>query len=603
MRRVDVPLVLLLGGKGEILEIVRGGLLALGGECLVNPVVSLGAHHHIHIVDIREGVLVLKGGVVRLVEVTGVGRGGRTGADPSGTGLVVLEVLVEGLVDILVIVPGGVHIESERTGELGAEALAQGELVVLVVADVLLGLVVLVTVGAGVAEERVAVLVLETHRRRRTHDTAEVVTVVTGSGSGEGARHVAVQGAHEVDRGVGGEPAVQVVAAVEQEGQPLVERADRQTVGVIVANGGVVTALVIAARHGHRIILGQRGIVDVVVRRVGTLVQDLGRPVHRVGHFRPAFLQEVGIRVRLPEDVPDGGIGDLRLAETVRIDSGEGGFVGPMGIVVGRTHPVDVVSGVAVLEGLVHEIEGSLGLEADLGRAHLAPLGRDQDNAVGGAGAVEGRRAGILQDVDGLDVIVVDLAHVIPELAVYDHQRRAAAVEVGTAAEDDGRRCRRVTGSLDDPETGNCTGQRRCRIGEGTDREGLLVHLGDGVGQLGTELGAAVTGDDHLVQDIVVIAENDRQGGAVPGHLDGLVTDGGNHEDVTDLGVGLDEVTVHVGHRTRRNGRILDQDGGRNDGLALCVFHRTLAGTVLGKEGTSAQQQDAEQRERCEQFL
>ena len=53
--------------------------------------------------------------------------------------------------------------------------------------------------------------------------------------------------------------------------------------------------------------------------------------------------------------------------------------------------------------------------------------------------------------------------------------------------------------------------------------------------------------------------------------------------------VGLDELAIHIRHDSRRDRRSFDQDGGTDDGLALCVGHRTLAGAVLGKEAPSSQ--------------
>ncbi len=231
-----------------------------------------------------------------------------------------------------------------------------------------------------------------------------------------------------------------------------------------------------------------------------------------------------------------------------------------------------------------------------------SPFGSDQDNTVCGTGAIDGGRTGVLHHFDGLDVVGVEVRHGALG-AVHDDQRRAGAVDAGTASENDGRFGGRVTGCLGDGKTGNSAGKGcRCLVVH-TGSDGLALDGGDGVRHFRPELLSAVRGDHGLFEEVLVVGHHDGEGTAVPGGFRGGVADAGDHEDVAHLRIRLDELTLDVRHHAGGDGSALDQDGGHDDRLALCILHRSLAGAVLGEEVASSQEHDAKQRKDCKQFV
>ena len=81
-----------------------------------------------------------------------------------------------------------------------------------------------------------------------------------------------------------------------------------------------------------------------------------------------------------------------------------------VGVVAGILHVLDVLRGVHQARPIEGGLHAAVGPEAHLRRrAALPPLGRDQDDAVGAARAVDGRGCGVLQDLDGFDVVGVEV--------------------------------------------------------------------------------------------------------------------------------------------------------------------------------------------------
>ena len=67
-------------------------------------------------------------------------------------------------------------------------------------------------------------------------------------------------------------------------------------------------------------------------------------------------------------------------------------------------------------------LQGYVRREINLGLTDLARLGRHDDDAVGTADAVNGRRRSVLQHVDRLDLVGIDLVHT-PFDTIHDNQR------------------------------------------------------------------------------------------------------------------------------------------------------------------------------------
>lgn len=229
--------------------------------------------------------------------------------------------------------------------------------------------------------------------------------------------------------------------------------------------------------------------------------------------------------------------------------------------------------------------------------ALLGSLGRQQDDAEGSAGAVDGRRRGVLQHGDRLDVVGVDRRHVGLH-AVDQHEGRTAGTDrvLGAADADRGRTVGLAVGE----------GHRQSRngalerTGDAHRRTGaLLKRLGreglDGTDDVAAFLDAVA--DDHdLLEAGVVLLERDVD--------TGLVADGPGLGFVTDVAEcqgfvlrSLDRVeTVGVGRRTASGAG--NDDGGAEDGISLVVFDGARYAPVpLGQNGQGEESQDECQSE------
>ena len=106
---------------------------------------------------------------------------------------------------------------------------------------------------------------------------------------------------------------------------------------------------------------------------------------------------------------------------------GEGRRVGLV-ILLGLEHfqlvvPLHIVFGAEHVERVGHLLPRIVGIVGHLSLALLAALGRDEDNAVGTARTVDGRRRSVLEHVDGLDVGRRDVADVVDGETVNDVER------------------------------------------------------------------------------------------------------------------------------------------------------------------------------------
>ena len=206
--------------------------------------------------------------------------------------------------------------------------------------------------------------------------------------------------------------------------------------------------------------------------------------------------------------------------------------------------------------------------------ATLALLGRNQDNARGGLGAVDGAAGRILQDGHRLDVVGVDLAE-LHFHSIGQHERTAAVqgdrttyVEVVTTfrrAGTEGNVHRRV-GTLQ-------------RVGGRDDRtriDFLAADDGDGAGEAGFLLGT-VTHDHHLVQRGCGSAH--RKGvrlGLVAGKGNVLVlkTDVGYGQIEGEMGLIENETAVHIGESTVLGAR--NEQADADERFAAFVDDHTL---------------------------
>ena len=118
-----------------------------------------------------------------------------------------------------------------------------------------------------------------------------------------------------------------------------------------------------------------------------------------------------------------------------------------------------------------HLREGGLLADADAGLSGSGFVGRDEDDAVGAAGSVDGRRGGILQDFHGHDVLRIDLgeiAGIAEGETVHDQERRIGAVHGGITPDPDRGGCARFLGVVGHLDAGHAS------LHEGLDGMGRL---------------------------------------------------------------------------------------------------------------------------------
>ena len=259
------------------------------------------------------------------------------------------------------------------------------------------------------------------------------------------------------------------------------------------------------------------------------------------------------------------------------------------------------------LAGHIHALEGIHRVEVRIpGRGHdggrslvsddglgtfLTALGRDNDNTVRGPGTVDGGRRGVLQDVDGLDIVRVqtgdgvtdevdvvegvdlgsiEFHRVLVRDAVDDPQRLTAAHEgTGTTDTDLGGRTR-GHGRGRDLQTGHLTFQHGVDA-QGTDTLEFIAADGGYRGGQQTPVDGRITGNDGLGQPVLVGAQFHVEFFlTVEGHFFGSHAD---HRELKDFSSGdfNPVLTVQVGRNTSLGA--LDDDGNTGKRLAVGIRH------------------------------
>ena len=223
----------------------------------------------------------------------------------------------------------------------------------------------------------------------------------------------------------------------------------------------------------------------------------------------------------------------------------------------------------------IHDVEGRvIRLQAhrvftrigDPAAAGLTLLRGDDDNAGHGAGAVDGGRGAVLQDVETLDIVGVQTGDgrgdqgvgitggqgfrihfhdVFHDHAIDDPQRLGGAVDGGRAADADLRSRTESTGDVLHGDTGDTSFQRAGNVGHTGQRRFLRVQLGGRTGeQAAVHLGH--TGHDRLLEDFGIRPEGDADV-VLHWNFRLLIAHEGNHEVLRILRhLVQDKVTVLV---------------------------------------------------------
>ena len=207
-------------------------------------------------------------------------------------------------------------------------------------------------------------------------------------------------------------------------------------------------------------------------------------------------------------------------------------------------------------------------------------LGGNQNHAIGGAGAVDGGRCGILHHGDALDVVGVHIlqAHFN---AVHQDVGGPGTAQVAAAAEGDGGLGTGRAGSrVGDGEAGDKALEGLRGVHYRTLGELLALYLGNGAGEVDFLLDT-VAHDDGFFQHLAVLVQNHVQHPSHPTHLLGGVADAGEYQGGPGAHARKGIATVQV--RDGPVGGPLRKHGGAHNRLAGRVGDLSAHGLVLCK--------------------
>ena len=248
---------------------------------------------------------------------------------------------------------------------------------------------------------------------------------------------------------------------------------------------------------------------------------------------------------------------------------------------------------VGVIEGVVSTIAHTRGdgLSAFGLRAFL---GRDDDDAVGASGAVDGGGGGVLQHVYRLDIVGVDGVDTLPDHTVHDDERLVGRVQGRSLTDADGAGRSGRSGPLSDLQAGDLAQEQVFGRG-GLDPVQFVRTHGDHRtgGVRFTDL--AVADDHYFVQELGVRFQHDhlREQARLVG--DGRIADAADFHQGVGAGDGEGEFTLRPGGDTVLGSRL--ENRGADDRTFRVqdgAFHRVSALGEYG-DGHHAGEQDAQQ--------
>ena len=270
------------------------------------------------------------------------------------------------------------------------------------------------------------------------------------------------------------------------------------------------------------------------------------------------------------------------------------------GLVVGRTELVGPRLGLQFHEFIGRkQIEGPGNLAvagrtvvSHDGTPHLTGFGRHHHHTVGRTRTVDGRRRGILEHLDRLDVRVGEVVDVVDLEPVDDVERRSVTVDRPHTAHLDVETGTRSTVRSSDLHTGDLASEG---LHHRTGLEAFDILRGDRSDRTRqvAALHGAVTHDHHFVHDVRFGNEFNVQpglGGDL--HLLGLITQVGENQHVARLDRNR-EHTFQVGRNALR--RALDHDVGSDSRLVVLIDDLTRY-LVLGRRREGQHQGEKGQR-------
>ena len=531
----------------QVRNLVRQGARVAGIQVPVGPLGPL--------VTGRSGDAVQAEGLVQ-VEISvealarglgpGLGRGARGAHEVIG---IVAHAVGIVMPPVTVVVDGVLGVRRQPVGNVPAKAEtaleAVGDALALVEDRIELGGLLF---GVRTARGEGPVRVLADVGRRHHQAAAD--------GGEEVVRRRDLRRMREIEGRVGLQVLGHAEGGVAVEGQVLVGVGRQHARIVDVTDGGGILDVLVAAVDADILLMVQDG-PEPFLLPVAVGIDDGLGGIHRVGHGKIpggnlfAVLQITGGVGRRGGRVPDtGAVGAAEHIIRVRAHRCSG------------THDGKEFRGVGQVPGAGRADEAHLGIKNDLGLLEgVALLRRDEDDTIGGTGAVDGGRSRILEDLDALDVVRVQVGDITLH-AVDQAERILALVDGRTAADEE---TRRGTGQVvvgRDAQAGDLALEGVADRRDRRVHQLFTVHFGDGGGQGLAGLGA-VTDDHDVVQQVFI-------------HLQGHIDDSGTADAlllvlIADEGVDqrlarfhLDGIAaVQVGDRTGL--LALDEDAGAGE--------------------------------------
>ena len=440
----------------------------------------------------------------------------------------------------------------------------------------------------------------------------DVSVAVIRDGVGEEGLGLGAQGPRD---GVGGAAgAVDTVLLVAEacvdgaaHGEPL-ERGDVDagTEGIAVvflADGG---ALVVHITEGHVSLHavgtagGAEGVLVGDTDAVGELMPVGGGHLGRIpGGGALSGVPLVECQAPALEDVLPCGVGEALDDDTVMVDvdvGGVAGDVGEAGIVAGPATPDEFLFGGHEGDLLEDLLGGECAGVVEGELAVLTTIGGDEDDTVAASCTVDGGCGGVLEDVDGLDILRVD--HVEADGLrddTVDDDERAAGRETIRTTDLDGTGGTR-TSVVADHDAGGLTLEGFDSIEDRVLEEFFRFHGDHGTGHVALTHGTVTDGHRFFKHQAVVL-EGD---GHVVGGFDplGHIADAGNFQNSSGSDAKF-EVTVEV--RDDTIGGAGHEDGGSDNRLAVGIQDFTPDGG-LGECRSSHKEQSRGSRKRHQRF-
>ena len=309
------------------------------------------------------------------------------------------------------------------------------------------------------------------------------------------------------------EPLVDLRIDIGAKGEALVAGVDGNTFLVVPAGADAIAGVIDTAAHGELVALAGGDAEELV----------LPIDVHQVGG---EITGSIGRGVGL-------GVGSRKSLATVGPTGIVHVLVAELAAVHGKTCSVIVIGGsalvaellyIAAVEGILlhpdplfgrsevdlalHLLPAPCAVELDAGLAALAVLGGDEHYAVGTTRTVDGRRGGVLEDFNRLDVVGVDGVDVVGSHTIDHIERVGVGMDGSSTTYTDLCVLARLARGRTDLDTCHLSLKCGSDIRDGSVTELLGIHLGHRTSE-GALLGGTVTDGYDLLEHLCVFSKLD----------------------------------------------------------------------------------------------